>query len=149
MSKQNSSNLNTQLIEQKCAYILEDLERIHKLLQESSYEAIMNDDIKSAVAERWIERVINRCIDINLHIIRAAGEKTPPSYADSFDILVKMNVIDHELAEATKPCIGTRNILVHEYDDLNSMQFYAALQNSVKLFPRYIQTIQTYLESMK
>jgi len=135
------------LIDQKCAYILEDLERIQNLITEMPYETLISDDLHSAAAERWLERTINRVLDINLHILRQLQVKIPSTYAESFVQLATLKIIDAKLAEQLKPCVGTRNILVHEYDDLQSVKFYQSLQKAVELFPQYIRIIKKYIDS--
>lgn len=134
------------LVRQKLKRIIADIEHIRMGMAKYSYEQLIANEEAMTTIERRLERVINRALDINLHVIRALSVPPPDDYASSFTILGQQKILDAAIAQAILPCVGTRNILVHEYDDLNNVQFYAALQEALKLFPQYVQAIERYLE---
>lgn len=145
MSTKNS--LSKELVHQKLKLLLTDIERIQQLLEQYPYEQIMTNESLSSLAERRLERVINRAIDINLHLLRSVGAPPPDDYTRSFLDLATVNIIFPELAHDIAPCVGIRNILVHEYDDLDAALFFASLQNAVRLLPQYAKAIESYIES--
>jgi len=126
--------------------ILGDVDRLKKLLREHSYEDLVTDDITSTLAERWLERMVNRAVDINFHLIRSTGSPPPDDYTTSFLELGKLKILSPKLAHQIAPAAGARNILVHEYDDLDTKKFYSSLKDSVRLFPRYIKAIDEWME---
>lgn len=134
--------LSKALVYQKLKLILTDIKRLEIMLEQKSYEQLATDEAASSLAERRLERVINRAIDINLHLLRSVGAPPPTDYTRSFLDLATVHILTPELAQAIAPCVGTRNILVHEYDDLNTMQFFSSLQDAVRLFPQYAQNIE-------
>ncbi len=136
------------LVRQKLKKIIADVELIRTGLAQYEYEELVGNEAAITTIERRLERIINRSLDINLHLIRVLAVPPPDDYKSSFIILGEHNVLDPMLARAIAPCVGTRNILVHEYDDLNNVQFYEALQNAVKLFPEYVKAIEQYLEGI-
>jgi uncharacterized protein YutE (UPF0331/DUF86 family) len=44
---------------------------------------------------------------------------------------------------------GFRNVLVHEYDDIDPHQVYIALQKALTQYPQYIRAIQIYLDTLE
>lgn len=146
MSMNNS--LSKALVHQKLKLILADIQRLKIMLEQKSYEQLVTDEAVSSLAERRLERVINRAIDINLHLLRSVGVPPPTDYTRSFLDLASAHILTPELAQTIAPCIGTRNILVYEYDDLDTMQFFSSLEDAVRLFPEYAQAIEQYIENM-
>jgi len=144
MSTNNS--LSKALVHQKLKLILADIQRLKLMLEQKSYEQLVADEATSSLAERRLERVVNRAIDINLHLLRSVGAPPPTDYTRSFLDLASAHILTPELAQAIAPCIGTRNILVHEYDDLDTIQFFSSLQDAVRLFPEYTQAIEHFIE---
>ncbi|MEX1112286.1 MAG: DUF86 domain-containing protein [Candidatus Andersenbacteria bacterium] len=139
-------SIDKQLVLQKCKYVIQDIERIRMLLDELSYEELASDEIKGTAAERYLERVVNRSIDINFHIVGETNNAPPDTYTDSFLLLAKIGVLSDELARNVAPAAGVRNILVHEYDDLDMQKFYASLENITKYFPGYIKAVTDFIE---
>lgn len=139
--------INKALVLQKLKRMIADTELIRTGIAKCSYEELIANEAMMTTIERRLERLINRSIDINLHLIRTLSVPPPDDYKSSFTILGEQHVLDAKLALAIGPCVGTRNILVHEYDDLNNVQFYEALQNAITLFPKYVQAIEQYLQA--
>ena len=141
--------LSKSLVRSKCQSILADTRRIQAILKQFPYEHLVTNEEQMTLCERYLERVVNRAIDVNYHLIRAAGEATPADYTDSFFLLGKIKVIPAKLAVAIAPSAGARNILVHEYDDIDARLFFSALQSCVKQYPQYVGSVERYLEKKK
>jgi len=105
------------------------------------------DEALLTQAERRLERIINRAIDINLHLLRATNSPPPNDYTESFRKLGELQIIPQQLANDLAPCAGTRNVLIHAYDDVREEEFFSAIDNAKKLFPEYITTVENYLAS--
>lgn len=134
------------LVRQKLKYIITDVERIRALLQKNSPESFASDPVDSALAERYFERIINRAVDINFHLLRAAAQAPPDDYTQSFRDLAKIKALSPSLAHHLALAAGARNILVHEYDELDQTQFYSSLKDTVRLFPQYIKAVEQYIK---
>lgn len=141
----DTASLSKDLVQQKLKLILADIGRIDAMLNKHSYEEIVTSEPLSSLAERRVERVINRAIDINLHVLRSVGVPPPNDYTHSFLDLADAKVVSPEFAQSVAPCVGVRNILVHEYDDLDAMQFYSSLKDAVRLFPEYAKAMNHFV----
>ena len=97
------------------------------------------------VAERLLERVIGRMIDINYHLIVENGQPPPPDYYESFTQLARLGVLDRDFATRLAACTGLRNRIVHEYDEIDPARVHEALQGAVRDIHAYLRAIEAYL----
>ncbi len=65
------------------ALIAADMTSVEQLLDRGR-EAYLSDRVVQAAAERHIQRVIGRMIDVNYHLATAAGRMPPKDYHASF-----------------------------------------------------------------
>lgn len=124
--------------------IIKDLDEVSALL-DGGYEEFLEDDRLITLAERWFERIVNRMIDINNFFIKDRGGSVSKTYFDSFIEVGKLGVLNLELAENLAPAAGARNILVHEYEDLDYEFFWKSLENIVKHGREYVKVIREEL----
>jgi len=134
------------LITRKIALILDDLRAVAPIAQKpvDQYVASATDEI---VAERYLERIIGRMIDINYHLITEAGHAPPRDYYDSFTQLAKLRILPPAFASQMAACAGLRNRLVHEYDEIDPRRVYEGLQAAVRDVPEYLRRVHEHLEN--
>ncbi|MEK7825780.1 MAG: HepT-like ribonuclease domain-containing protein [Nitrospirota bacterium] len=77
------------LIIRKINLISEDFRSL-KLLTEMSLESYKEDPVNEVLAERYLERMIGRMIDINYHLITELDNPPPKDYYESFIILGRL-----------------------------------------------------------
>jgi uncharacterized protein YutE (UPF0331/DUF86 family) len=135
------------LIVRKINLISEDLNELlslsHKSLEE--YLTARTDEV---LAERYLERVIGRMIDINYHLITESGHPPPSDYYQSFARLGELKILPTDLARQIAACAGLRNRIVHEYDEIDSRKVYEGLQAAVRDIPLYLAHIHRYLQHL-
>lgn len=66
-----------------------------------------------------LQRAAEQIIDLANHVIKQKKLGLPKESRESFDILSKAGVIPGELADKLKGMVGFRNVLVHQYEDLD------------------------------
>jgi uncharacterized protein YutE (UPF0331/DUF86 family) len=91
--------------------------------------------------------MVGRMIDVNYHLLTGAGQPPPADYFASFVRLGDIGVLDTVFARHIARSAGLRNRLVHEYEELDAAQVFAALGDAQKDLPRYLEQITRYLES--
>jgi len=82
-------------------------------------------------AERFLHLSIETVLDIGNHIIADENLGVINHYSDIPSILVKHGYIQAELAERWIRMVGFRNILVHDYLDIDRDIVYEVLQNNL------------------
>lgn len=137
------------MIKQKIVNVRRDLEEL-AAFKSLSFDQIAKDYRNHKIVERIIEVVINEAIDINQHLIVKGGySELPFDFKESFLLLVKLGVYPKDFADEISRSVGLRNILVHQYRELDENFFYGAIKESVAQYARYCDFILEYLKKSK
>jgi uncharacterized protein YutE (UPF0331/DUF86 family) len=136
--------IDCELITRKMVLIGSDLEEITRLADMPLQEYL--SDIRAEVlAERYLERVIGRMIDINFHMITESGQAPPRDYYDSFVIMGTLGILPPDLARRIASCAGLRNRIVHEYDEIDPTRVHAALRDAARDVVAFLRQIESRL----
>ena len=135
------------LVTRKMNLIAQDLNELQPLARKGlgDYLASKVDEV---LAERYLERIIGRMIDINYHLITESGHPPPKDYYESFIQLGRLNVLPAEFARQVAACAGLRNRLVHEYNEIDPAKVYEGRQAAVRDFPQYLAHVHQYLQKL-
>ena len=66
-----------------------------------------------------IQRAVEACIDLAMHIVAKKALGIPQNSRDAFEILENYGIIDNSLAKRLGAMVGFRNIVVHNYQIVN------------------------------
>ena len=138
--------IDRELVTRKMVLIAEDLRRIEGLARKAREEYLASET-DEALAERYLERMIGRMIDVNYHLLTESGEAPPPDYFESFVALHRIGVLQPDFARRLAPCAGLRNRIVHVYDDLDPGRVFDSLQSALVDVPAYLAAVQAFLDS--
>lgn len=75
--------------------------------------------------------------------------RIPGSYADAFKVLAENSVIDSDLLVTMDRMAKFRNVVVHQYGDVDAEIVIAILRKHLPAFERYIAAILTYLQDQQ
>lgn len=70
---------------------------------------------------------IEACVDVAQHVCAAEGWGSPSTNAESIRVLGRHGVIDAALAERMSRAVGFRNVLVHDYVEVDDSIVLARL----------------------
>ena len=76
-----------------------------------------------------LQRACEQCIDMANHVVRLKKLGLPPSSAESFTLLRQAGIIDAKLEKKLIGMVGFRNIVVHQYRDIDCQQVEAVVKN--------------------
>ncbi len=113
---------------QKCNEYLEQLADIVKDLE---FEEFNNDPLLYGSAERFLHLSIEALIDIGNHIISDDDLGRVDVYKDIAIILAENDYLDEEKKDLFIKVIAFRNILVHDYLDLDRDIIFNLLKNNL------------------
>jgi uncharacterized protein YutE (UPF0331/DUF86 family) len=85
--------------------------------------------------------VIESCIDIAAHIIAVRGLQRPESYSDTFRILKNAKIVGKELGEKLEKMTRFRNILVHNYEDIDNSRVIQYVKRNLDDVTDYVACI--------
>jgi uncharacterized protein YutE (UPF0331/DUF86 family) len=77
------------------------------------------DHLKQDAIAANLQRAAEQAIDLANHVIRKGKLGLPKESKESFEILAKSKVISQELADRLKGMVGFRNIMVHQYQEVD------------------------------
>lgn len=135
--------------------ITERLKELDKILKElSKYENIKLEEIKASLSKRWIiERGLIACcnliFDIADHILASHYSVYPATYEESLEKLHSNKVISNNLYKNMKGLGGFRNVLVHEYIDIDMEELLNNFRKSFRVFTQFINEIDKWCERIK
>lgn len=92
-------------------------------------EAAYLNELQTRLAgERALQLAIQSCIDVAAHLVAELGLRTPDDYRGTFRGLADEGILDKDLAQRLGDAAGMRNILVHEYLEIDARQVWRALE---------------------
>ncbi|HLB37644.1 MAG TPA: DUF86 domain-containing protein [Gemmatimonadales bacterium] len=138
--------LDKVLVRRKCALILDDLKDVERLSRVTRAAFLVGRD-NQLIAERLLERIISRMIDINYHIVTQRDGVPPRDFYQSFTKLAELGVLSPPLANALAPAAGLRNRLAHEYNEIDQAKIYEALGDVLSQAPRFLEAVEAALGS--
>jgi len=119
-----------------------------KPITELSFSEYSSDFYKKTSAERMIQLIVEYASDIINHVIIESGERPPEDYRSSFFRAAEVGLIDHALADRLKGSGGMRNIIVHEYMDVDDKKIYKILPTVISDFKEYIRQVDDFLDKL-
>lgn len=118
---------------------------ILRSLQACSLEQFLADPLYYGSAERFLQLAIEAINDMGSHIIVDLGLGSVEWYSDVPDILLRREYIDASVAERWRKMTGFRNLLVHDYLDINREIVYDALQHNLDDFEAIKECLRTFI----
>lgn len=102
-------------------------------------------DIKREKSKEWALRYgflesIQIVIDVSCHLVVHKNLGNANTYSDCIGCLKRFDYIDEDLEIKLKGMVGLRNILVHEYVDIDLDQLYQMLD--------YLEDFQLFVKAM-
>lgn len=130
------------------------LERLHQLENNISElyslkESYKLEDIKDDVTKQWALRYgllesIQITIDISCHLVVHLNLGNAKSYSECIYLLQKFDYLDNTLSGNLKSMVGLRNILVHEYVNVDIDQLFSMLDH-LDDFGNFSKAVAPYL----
>ena len=133
------------LVIRKMNLIGRDLKRL-KPLSQLSFKNYLSKYENEILAERYLERIIGRIIDINYHLITGVGNLPPKDYFESFTMLGELGILSKDLAQKLAGLAGVRNRLAHEYNEIDEKKIYQVIKSCYLVLPRYFKSIKRRLK---
>ena len=109
----------------------------------SSFEQYEQDFRIKAICERYFEKIVEAAIDLAYLFIKKKKWKFPESEKELFETLADQGIISRELALRLKDAKGMRNVIAHQYGEINDeMVFTAVTEELEKDIKGLIESIQ-------
>lgn len=128
-----------------------DAERIVKHLQDISFTLRVLETLRQIPYDAFAEEprtywAVEK-VDVSAHVLAALGGPVPDDYGSLLVELGRQHILPAEFALRVSPMAGFRNILVHEYLEVDLREVYDALQNRLDDFRTFADYIVRFLEA--
>jgi len=141
--------IRPEFVRRKMQLIADDLGHLAPFKNET-LGSLTSDGIKLAAVERMLERIIMRAIDINVHLISelAHGEERSGrlSYRATFLMLTDLGIYPEDFATRIADSAGLRNILVHDYNDIDHKILHASIRCCLQDYHRFLEYLVAFLQ---
>lgn len=117
-----------------------------KRFEDIELNKYLNDQDIQAVVERNLQLSIQVCMDIANYIIARKKMTFPSEQENIFTQLGKEGIIPQELAGRIKGMVSFRNILVHDYTEIDSKRVHRLLKKGLKDFSHFASAVVKFLE---
>lgn len=114
--------------------------------QDVSRDRFLEDVTQQRAVERMFENVIQACIDLSKHIATRAFGYDGDSSKESVVTLRDNGVITDETAETLIDAVGFRNVLAHQYGDIDPDAVYDYLQTELGVYDRFSREVAMWIE---
>ncbi len=115
--------------------------------QKHKIEELKKDHTLQGAVLHYLQLTIECVIDIGELLISELKLRKPEEAREVIKILAENKIIPDDFAERFASVAGLRNILVHEYADVDLNKVYDHLQNDLRDFDFYARRITQYITS--
>ncbi|MDO5629018.1 MAG: DUF86 domain-containing protein [Mobilicoccus sp.] len=95
--------------------------------------------------ERVLSQVVTLATEINTHVVSREAGRAPSDLRSSFGDLAAVGWIDRSLATELRGSSGLRNVLVHEYVDVDLDVVALAVPLALDAYRRFIRQVAAKL----
>lgn len=128
------------------------LRRIRELLADLESVGDVNESrlAQDAITRHAVERILTAIVDLAVstagHVIAAEQQESPLTYADAFIALGEMAAVDDSLARELAASAKMRNVLVHQYIDIDLASVAHGAARAPQLYRSFTAQLLRYLE---
>lgn len=136
-------DLDSQVLIRRVAAIEELLGALEPICASTASGAL--DITQQLALERILTSLVDLAIGINTHVAGASGRSAVGTYRESFEITAELGVISQGLRDELLPSVGMRNVLTHEYVNIDRARVAASAPLALTAYRAYIAAIRTWL----
>lgn len=140
--------IDIDLMRRKLSRLNMYLEKL-KPISKKSFKDYTSDFYLKTSTERLIQLIVECASDVNNHVVVETKNRPPEDYSISFIKAAEVGAISMDLANRLKGSGGMRNILVHEYMEINDEKVYRSLPLAIKDFKQYIKEVEKFIEKLE
>ena len=137
-------SLNVALLRMKIEKINESLERLKRIRNVSLPDFLNNQDLKDIACFRLLI-VIEDALAVCFHISAKNLKRIPTEYGECFRILAHEGIVPKDLAERLSLMARFRNVLVHQYWDVDFKRVYAIIKEDLGHIEAFLESIEKLL----
>ena len=138
--------LDPVVVERRLAKILEEVDFLNSI-RTQELDDFLRDGKSLRSTAKAIETIVQSIIDISSHIVAQNHWGVTDTYRNTIALLATHQVISEHLSANLQQVVAMRNILVHQYLDVDFRIVWESLKELVEDAPTYIRAIKSYLKN--
>jgi uncharacterized protein YutE (UPF0331/DUF86 family) len=133
------------VVQARIGKLREYLTLLRKIRGLASEARFVRDPLIYGNAERYLQLAIQAVLDISNHVVADTDSRLPSDNKELFQVLATRKIISAALARRLVSMAGFRNILVHEYLEIDRHRVYQVLRRELGDFDRFIRAVTRLL----
>jgi uncharacterized protein YutE (UPF0331/DUF86 family) len=134
------------IIKRRLAELQKNLKALQDL-QPLGFEELFRSTEKIWAVEHGLQISIQIVLDIGNHLLAQRGENDINDYADILTRLGVVGILPLEFSLKIRQMAGFRNLLVHEYAQIDLKEVHRVLQENLSDFETFGKCVEVYLAS--
>jgi len=139
------NKINIERIKQFVGEVKEALHVLREYLPKSKEEILKNATILGSVKYHLIV-AIQGCIDICNHLVAKKGGRAPEDYADCFNLMADLGILENDLSERLAQMARFRNLLIHLYWRVDNERVYKILSENLVDIDQFLGAVGRILK---
>jgi len=128
------------ILKTKIKLIAENLPELKSTLP-NSFEEFQSNHIFRSASERYFQLVVDSIIDCNQILIEMNNLEIGDTYLKTFNNLIGKSIFPNDLLKKISFCVGTRNVIVHRYENVQLKREFEDMHTYLPLFTEYLKII--------
>ena len=137
---------NISTIENRISAVQKYLKILERYKKYSRKEVETNIDLRGAI-ERYLYLAVQAAIDLAGAVLSFKNFRKPASLSETFIILEEEKIIGRKLCQQLVKMVGFRNILAHDYEEINYDIVSDILKNRLADIREFIRIIDKKIRS--
>jgi len=133
------------VVQARIAKIREYVALLRKIRRLADERRFAEDPLIYGNAERYLQLAIQGVLDISNHIVADMRLNLPADSKDLFRLLATHKVLPVRLSKKLVSMAGFRNVLVHEYLEIDRRRVYRVLKDELGDFEKFIKAVSKLL----
>lgn len=133
------------VVQSRIAKIREYVALLRRIARMADEQGFVKDPLIYGNAERYLQLSIQAVLDISNHIVADMELGLPADSKELFTLLAAHKVLPLPLSKRLISMSGFRNVLVHEYLEIDRHRVYRALKADLADFERFIKAVSKLL----
>ena len=95
-----------------------------------------------------LERAVQQCVDVASHMLADYDDPIPDTMAEAFHLLAENGILSEFIADRMKMAVGFRNIMVHNYQNVDWGIVYSIITKNMGDFRGFAKEIIVFLDNV-
>jgi uncharacterized protein YutE (UPF0331/DUF86 family) len=133
------------VVQARIAKIREYVALLRQIRSMTDERRFASDPLTYGNGERYLQLAIQSVLDISNHVVADLGLGLPADSKELFVVLAKRKIVSTRLAKKLTSMAGFRNLLVHEYLEIDRHRVYQVLRDDLGDFEKFIKAVSKLL----